>query len=137
MNVADEFTYAALYCPDKKALIFGDRSYTYAEMHRIIEKTAGYLASLGVSKGDRVSIYMANRPEWIMFYYGIARIGAISVCVPGAYKRDEMNGVVNDSRSSILVTSEDLLAQLPPAETIAFDPRNHRRRAQMKRFSPF
>ena len=38
MNVADEFTYAALYCPDKKALIFGDTSYTYAEMHRIIEK---------------------------------------------------------------------------------------------------
>jgi long-chain acyl-CoA synthetase len=118
MNVADEFTYAALYCPDKKALIFGDTSYTYAEMHRIIEKTAGYLASLGVSKGDRISIYMANRPEWIMFYYGIARIGAISVCIPGAYKRDEMTGTVNDSRSSILVTSEDLLAQIPPADKI-------------------
>jgi len=114
MNIADEFTHAALYCPDKKALIFGDRSYTYAEMHRIIEKTAGYLASLGVTKGDRVSIYMANRPEWILFYYGTARLGAISVCVPGAYRKDEMTGVVNDSLSSVLVTSENLIDQIPP-----------------------
>ena len=92
MNVADEFKNAALYCPDKNALIFGNISYTYAEMHRIIQNIAGYLPHLGVTKGDRISLYMPNRPEWILFYYGIARIGAISVCVPGAYKRHEMTG---------------------------------------------
>ncbi len=118
MNVADEFRYAALYYPDKKALIFGNNSYTYAEMHRIIERLAGYMIHLGVSKGDRISLYMANRPEWIMFYYGIARIGAIPVCVPGAYKMEEMKGVVRDSRSSILVTSEDLRSELPHSETM-------------------
>jgi long-chain acyl-CoA synthetase len=118
MNVADEFTYAALYHPDKKAIVFGATSYTYAEMHRIIERVAGYLLSLGISKGDRVSIYMPNRPEWIMFYYGIARTGAIAVCVPGAYKKDEMTGVVTDSLSSVLVTSEDLRSQIPASEAI-------------------
>jgi len=118
MNVADEFTYAALYHPDKKAIIFGATSYTYAEMHRIIERVAGYLISLGISKGDRVSLYMPNRPEWIMFYYAIARTGAIAVCVPGAYKKDEMTGVVTDSLSSVLVTSEELRSQLPASEAI-------------------
>jgi long-chain acyl-CoA synthetase len=118
MNVADEFANAALYYPEKKALIFGDSSYTYAEMHRIIKSVAGYLRHLSVSKGDRISLYMPNRPEWIMFYYGIARIGAIAVCVPGAYKRDEMTGVVTDSLSSILVTSEDLRSQIPSSEAI-------------------
>ncbi len=116
MNVADEFTRAALYYPDKKALIFGNASYTYAEMHRIIETIAGYMSSLGVLKGDRISLYMANRPEWIMFYYGIARIGAISVCVPGAYKKDEVKGVVTDSLSSVIITSEELRTQLPSSE---------------------
>ena len=116
MNVATEFAQAALYCPDKKALIFGERSYTYAEMHRNIESVAAYLTRLGVLKGDRVSLYMANRPEWIMFYYGIARIGAIPVCVPGAYKRDEVKEVLEDSRSLIVVTSEELRRQLPPSE---------------------
>jgi long-chain acyl-CoA synthetase len=87
-------------------------------MNRIIDSLAGYLTDLGVSPGDRVSIYMANRPEWIMFYYAIAKIGAISVCVPGAYKSEEVKGVVNDSRSSIIVSSEALLRQFPPPEVI-------------------
>jgi long-chain acyl-CoA synthetase len=118
MNVADEFKNAALYCPDKNALIFGNISYTYAEMHRIIQNIAGYLLHLGVAKGDRIALYMPNRPEWILFYYGIARIGAISVCVPAAYKTHEMKEVVQDSRSSIIVTSEVLHAQIPPLETL-------------------
>jgi len=118
MNIADEFARAALYCPEKTALIFGDASYTYAAMHRTVEKTAAYLASLGVSRGDRVSIYMANRPEWIFFYYAVARLGAIAVCVPGAFKRDEAAGVVNDSESSVLVTSEEVKSQVPPPEKI-------------------
>ena len=60
MNVADSFANAALCYPDKKALIFGDASYTYAEMHRIIDGVAAHLRKLGVSRGDRVSLYMAN-----------------------------------------------------------------------------
>ena len=118
MNVANEFRNAALYCPDKKALIFGDAAYTYAEMNRLIERVAGYLAHLGVAKGDRVAVYMANRPEWIVFYYAIASIGAIAVCVPGAYKQGEMTEVVKDSRSSIIVTSEALRSQLPPSKSV-------------------
>jgi long-chain acyl-CoA synthetase len=118
MNVADLFAKAALYRSDKKALIFGPKSYTYSEMSIIIDALARYMAAIGVSKGDRVSIYMANRPEWIMFYYAIAKTGAISVCVPGAYKCEEMKGVVNDSLSSVIVSSEELLPQFPPAEAI-------------------
>jgi long-chain acyl-CoA synthetase len=118
MNVADEFTYAALYCPDKKALIFGDKSFTYAEMNRIIDRVAGFLVHCGVSKGERVSLYMPNRPEWILFYYGIARIGAISVCVPGAYKREEVKGVVQDSLSSVILTCEELRSQIPPSQAM-------------------
>jgi long-chain acyl-CoA synthetase len=118
MNVADLFTKASLYCPGKKALIFGSDSYTYDEMDRIISALVKYLFDMGVTKGDRVALFMANRPEWIMFYYAIARIGAISVCVPGAYKQDEMQEVVKDSLSSIIVTSEGLLQQFPPPAAI-------------------
>jgi len=118
MNVADLFAEAALYYPEKKALIFGARSFTYSEMNRIINTLARYLTGIGVSKGDRVSIYMANRPEWILFYYAIAKIGAISVCVPGAYKIEEMKEVVNDSLSSVLISSEELIPQFPDPESI-------------------
>jgi long-chain acyl-CoA synthetase len=118
MNVADLFANAAICHPDKKALIFGSQSYTYAELNTIIHALAQHLADIGVTKGDRIAIYMANRPEWIMFYYAAARIGAISVCVPGAYKKGEIENVLTDSRSSLVVTSEKLLEQMPAPETI-------------------
>lgn len=120
MNIADSFIHAAKCYPDKKALISGTRSYTYADMNRIINGIAGYLIRLGISKGARVAIFMANSPEWIMLYYGAARIGAIPVCVPGVYKKDEVKVVVNNSRSSVLVTSEDILPQVPAQSEIPF-----------------
>jgi long-chain acyl-CoA synthetase len=118
MNVSNVIANGALHYPDKKALIFGSRSYTYAEMNRIIDGIAGYITGLGVVKGDRVSLYMPNKPEWILFYYAAARIGAITVCVPSAYKREEMKGVVNDSLSSILVVSTETVSEIPPSQTI-------------------
>ena len=118
MNIANSFVVGALSYPDRRALIFNDTVYTYAQMNRIIGSASGYLSSLGVVRGDRIALYMANRPEWIMFYYAVARMGAIAVCVPGAYKKEEMVGLVNDSRSSILVTSGDLASEIPLSPAI-------------------
>ncbi len=118
MNISDPFRFAARYCPDKKALIFGKSSYTYGEMNRIIDGIAHYMKHLGATKGARIAVYMGNRPEWIFFYYGIARLGAIPVCVPGAFLREEMTGIVRDSRSCILVTSEDHQDQIPDSDKI-------------------
>ena len=118
MNIANSFVVGALSYPDRRALIFNDTVYTYARMNRIIGSASGYLSSLGVVRGDRIALYMANRPEWIMFYYAVARMGAIAVCVPGAYKKEEMVGLVNDSRSSILVTSGDLASEIPSFQAI-------------------
>jgi|WetSurMetagenome_2_1015567.scaffolds.fasta_scaffold1465331_2 hypothetical protein len=58
MNVADLFSQAALCCPDKKALIFGQNSCTYAEMNRIIGALARYLAGSENAPGQ-------NSPEGI------------------------------------------------------------------------
>ncbi|MBN2243638.1 MAG: AMP-binding protein, partial [Acidobacteria bacterium] len=119
MNIADSFFHAAKCYPEKKALICGNRSYTYSEMNRIIDGVAGYLIRQGLSRGSRLALFMANSPEWILLYYGAARMGAVPVCVPGAYKKDEVRGVLNDSRPSILVASESLSPQIPAPPEIA------------------
>ncbi len=118
MNIADIFAKASLYCPDKKALIFGNKSYTYSELNRVINGIAGSLIDKGLSKGDRVALYMPNSPEWVMFYYGVARMGAVPVCISAAYKREETKGAVNESRPSIMVTSENLSTQIPSSSDI-------------------
>ena len=104
--------------PQKKALIYGDRSYTYEELNAIVDPIALYLKDLGVTREHRVSLYLPNIPEWIMFYFGTARLGATSVCIASAFKRDEMTRLVNDSLSSVLVTCEELLPQLPDRKVI-------------------
>ena len=108
MDLSNVFTQGAMCFPQKKALIYGDKSYTYEEFNAIIDQVALYLKDLGVKREDRVSLYLPNIPEWLMFYYGIARLGATSVCIASAFKREEMTRLAKDSLSSVVLTCEEL-----------------------------
>jgi len=118
MNLSNVFTQGAMCFPKKKALIFGDKSYTYEEFNALVDQVALYLKNLGVTREHRVSLYLPNIPEWLMFYYGTARLGATSVCIASALKKEEVSQLVNDSLSSVVVTSEELLSQLPDQKAI-------------------
>ena len=104
--------------PQKKALVYRDWSTTYERLNGMVDQTALYLKRLGVKKGERVAIYLPNIPEWPMFYYGTVRLGAIAVCIASAYKRDEVTRLVSDSLSSVLITCEELLPNVPDRKII-------------------
>lgn len=118
MNLANILVRGAQYFGDKKALIFDNTIYTYQGLNSIVNRIAESLKNQGVVKGDRVSLYFPNRPEWIMVYYGIIRLGATVVCISSSYKRDEIEHLINDSLSSLVITSEELLPQMPDQEKI-------------------
>ena len=63
--------------PEKIAVIFQGQKNSYRELDGLVNSFANALARLGVRKGDRVALYMANRPEYIVCVYGIARLGAV------------------------------------------------------------
>ena len=118
MNISNVFVQGAMCFPQKKALIYADRSYTYEELNTMIEHVALYLRDFGVKQEHRVSLYLPNIPEWLMFYYGTARLGATSVCIASAFKREEMTHLVKDSLSSVVVTCEELLPHIPDRKEI-------------------
>lgn len=118
MNISNMLVQGARCFPEKKALIHGDRSFTYEELNALVDHVASYLRDLGVTRDQKVSLYLPNIPEWPMFYYGTVRLGATSVCIAAAYKRDEMTRLVNDSLSSVVVTCEELLPNLPDRKVI-------------------
>jgi len=64
--------------PDKPALIFADRTLTFRELERLTNKAANGFKALGVGKGDRVTLFAQNSPEWVISYAGIAKAGAKS-----------------------------------------------------------
>jgi len=118
MNISNILVQGAMCFPEKKALICPNQSYSYKEFNWIVDGITLYLRDLGVTREQRVSLFLPNIPEWPMFYYGTARLGATSVCIASALKRQELIQVINDSLSSVLVTSEELLSQLPDQKEI-------------------
>ncbi len=93
--------------PGKTALIFGDKTFTYRELERLTNQTANGLQSLGVKKGDRVTLFAQNSAEWIFSYIGIAKAGAVINPVNAMLTADELAYVVKDCGAKVLITTSE------------------------------
>ena len=65
--------------PQNRALSYLGNNISYLKLDRLVNKAANALTGLGVQKGDRVALYLANTPQFIIMLYGILKIGAIAV----------------------------------------------------------
>ena len=119
MNLSSIIDHGALYFKDKIALAYGENQYTYDRLKSATERIAFYLRDRGVGRGDRVALFMPNRPEWVALYYGIIRLGAVAVCTSAAYKKIEIEHLLKESATSLLVTCDELLPQVPERKNMA------------------
>ncbi len=100
---------------DQTALIWegnepGEQStLTYKELHEQVCKFANVLKSLGVTKGDRVCLYLQMIPELPVVMLACARIGAIHSVVFGAFSEDSLRDRIQDSECKLLVTQDTAL----------------------------
>jgi fatty-acyl-CoA synthase len=84
------------------------RRWTYAELAADVEALALGLLERGIVKGDRVGIWAPNCAEWTLTQYATAKIGAILVNINPAYRTRELEFVLNQSGSTLLVAAERL-----------------------------
>ncbi len=96
---------------NKLALIWegepGDRrTYSYHALSRQVNRFANVLKSMGVQRGDRVTIYMGRTPELIIAMLATAKVGAIHSVVYGGFSTEALADRIEDARSSVLVTSD-------------------------------
>ena len=98
---------------DKPAIIWegddpdDDKTITYRELHDEVCKLANGLKSIGVKKGDRVTIYLSMVPELAYSMLACARIGAIHSVVFGGFSPDSLAGRIQDCDSSVIITSDE------------------------------
>ena len=115
MNLFGVLETAAQRFPDKVAIRFEDlsgaRAIAYGELHEQASRFSGILFHAGVRKGDRVAVFLANRPEYPIVTFGAWRIGAVPVLLSSAMKKEKVQEYVENSEARILVTSEDLTAE--------------------------
>jgi acetyl-CoA synthetase len=84
-----------------------DKAITYRELHRQVSKFANVLKTRGVSKGDRVSIYMPMIPEAVVAMLACARIGAVHSVVFGGFSPESLKDRVLDSDCRVIVTADE------------------------------
>lgn len=94
-------------------------SYTYAELLAEAEAFAGFLVSVGVSRGDRVVVYMPMVPEAVVAMLGCARIGAIHSVVFGGFAARELAARIDDARPKVVVSAS---CGVEPSREIPYKP---------------
>jgi len=81
------------------------RTITFRELQDEVARFAGVLTSLGVTKGDRVVIYMPMTPEALIAMYGCARIGAVHSVVFGGFASHELAVRIEDAAPKVIVSA--------------------------------
>lgn len=118
MNLANHIERVAKRSPEHVALIFASEEYSYAHLNQESNRAANALSRLGVGRGDRVSLWLPNIPEFIIAYLGILKLGAVAVTINNGLKGEETAFILKDSGSTVLVTTVELAAILPAEETL-------------------
>jgi crotonobetaine/carnitine-CoA ligase len=106
----DECTVAAVL--DARAAELGDRSLlvvdgisiSFAQMRDRVNAAANVLLGLGVSRGDTVALFAGSTPQWVYFWLGAARIGAVTAAVNAANKGEYLHHALAISRPKVVVT---------------------------------
>ncbi len=109
MNLVSTFGASVEKQPEKSALFWGDRVYSYRELwgqtlvvHRQLQ------ARFNLKRGDRIGLWLKNCPEFIPSLFGILHAGAVAVPINNFLKPDEVSYILNDAGIDVLLTDTDL-----------------------------
>ena len=83
------------------------KKITYKELHKNVSKAANALKSVGIQKGDRVTIYLTMIPELAYTMLACARIGAVHSIIFGGFSPDSIATRINDCESDYLITADE------------------------------
>ncbi len=132
-TVGELINQAAWRFGPREALVYEGRRWSFAEFRDEIDRVARALINLGVQAGDKVSIWMPNRVEWLFLLGGVAKIGAVLVPINTRFRTSDMEYLVNHSDSAVLILMDrsgpvdfgGMVAEVAP-EIAGGDPNNLR-----------
>ncbi len=106
-----EYTFSRFYemaerYPTRAALIYLGTRYTYDQLRTWVDRAAAALHKLGVGHQDRVMLYLANCPQWVIANFAIQRLGAVVVPVSPIYTAHELQYMVDDARVETVICQD-------------------------------
>jgi long-chain acyl-CoA synthetase len=103
---------SALEFPEKKAIHFLGKEFTFGYIYQEAQKLAGYLQGLGIEKGDRVAIMLPNTPQAVISFYGILIAGGVVVQTNPLYTERELEYQMKDSGAKVIITLDILFPRV-------------------------
>ncbi|MGW0811043.1 acyl-CoA synthetase [Nonomuraea sp. NPDC002799] len=95
--------------PAKTAIVFGDLRQSYADLDQAVNRTANALAARGVGKGDRFALLSHNNHAFVVTYFALARLGAISVPINFMLGPAEVGYILDHSGATGILVEEALV----------------------------
>jgi acyl-CoA synthetase (AMP-forming)/AMP-acid ligase II len=94
--------------PDKWAVTYGDRTYTYGQFNAEVNRIAHGLAALGIEKGQKVALMMKNSDMFAIAFFAAAKLGAVLVPINFRLTASEVSYILDHSDSIAVVCDEEL-----------------------------
>lgn len=115
-NVADILRRTARRTPERPAIHFLDRTWTYQNLDKASSKVANHLIELGLEKGDRVAVFGKNSDSYILLWFGILKAGLVQVPINYALTGRELKYMVEQSEARALFSDVSVRHAVDAAE---------------------
>src|SRR3989440_6715161 len=139
----EKLTPTAERYPEHVAVVYNEVNLTYRELEALVNAFANALRELGVSKGQKVCLFMTNRAQYVISWFAVTRVGAIVSPINPSYKDREVSYQIDNSESVAVVVQDKLLplvearrAEIPHVQSvIAVGADRHDPSSQVSAFS--
>jgi len=101
--------------PDKPAIHYYGGQLTFRELKAQVDRLAGWLSTQGLTKGDRVMLFMQNCPQYVIAYYATLRANGVVVPVNPMNRGKELAHLIEDTGAKMAFAGQELLAEIAPA----------------------
>jgi long-chain acyl-CoA synthetase len=112
VNIARNLERSALFFPDRPVVSEGLSEISYAQLNDRSNRVATALMELGIKPGDHVGLCAPNSGEWLAFYFGLIKAGAVAVTLSSLLKRDELALALKESQPKVIYTYEEKIDDL-------------------------
>jgi len=92
--------------PQQTAIVLGSRKVSYRELDETSNRIANALIRLGIKKGDHVALLISRNPDWVINCFGALKAGAVSVLLDSGAKAPELEPLLRETDSKVLITEE-------------------------------
>jgi len=135
LTFGDLIDRAAVRWPEREALCFEGRRWSFAQLRTEVDRAARALIAADIAPGDHVCLWLGNRPEFVFLFFAVAKIGAVLVPINSRFRTRDMGYIVTQSDATTLIAAdhergadylamiEELLPRLreQPADALGID----------------